>query len=95
MRHITLLRHRTLSTNHNVHVTSFMSFRRYRRILGHFDPSVGTEIILPPSGEEQKASIPIIGFSATFGRHDGLSLGSVFEEIVYHRDFLQMIKEQW
>ncbi|KAI6007292.1 P-loop containing nucleoside triphosphate hydrolase protein [Pisolithus albus] len=39
--------------------------------------------------------IPIIGFSATFSRHDGLALGSVFEEIVYHREFLQMIKEQW
>jgi ATP-dependent helicase IRC3 len=39
--------------------------------------------------------IPIIGFSATFSRHDGLALGSVFERIVYHRDFLEMIKEQW
>ncbi|KAL0951262.1 hypothetical protein HGRIS_007976 [Hohenbuehelia grisea] len=40
-------------------------------------------------------SIPIIGFSATFSRHDSLALGSVFERIVYHRDFLAMIKEQW
>jgi ATP-dependent helicase IRC3 len=39
--------------------------------------------------------IPIIGFSATFSRHDGVALGSVFERIVYHRDFLEMIKEQW
>jgi ATP-dependent helicase IRC3 len=39
--------------------------------------------------------IPIIGFSATFSRHDGLALGSVFQQIVYHRDFLEMIKEQW
>ncbi|KAG6851171.1 hypothetical protein H0H93_015181 [Arthromyces matolae] len=38
--------------------------------------------------------IPVIGFSATFSRHDGLALGSVFERIVYHRDFLEMIKEQ-
>lgn len=72
-----------------------LTFRRYRRILGHFDPSIGTGIIVPPSPQEKMTSIPIIGFSATFGRHDGLSLGSVFEEIVYHRDFLQMIKEQW
>jgi ATP-dependent helicase IRC3 len=41
------------------------------------------------------SSVPIIGFSATFGRHDGRALGSIFQEIVYHRDFLQMIKEQW
>jgi ATP-dependent helicase IRC3 len=40
-------------------------------------------------------AIPIIGFSATFSRHDGLALGSVFERIVYHRDFLEMIEEQW
>ncbi|KAF9237313.1 P-loop containing nucleoside triphosphate hydrolase protein [Melanogaster broomeanus] len=39
--------------------------------------------------------IPIIGFSATFSRHDGLALGSVFEKIVYHHGFLEMIKEQW
>lgn len=47
---------------------------------------------MPPS---VPCSIPIIGFSATFSRHDGLALGSVFEKIVYHRDFLDMIKEQW
>jgi ATP-dependent helicase IRC3 len=40
-------------------------------------------------------AIPLIGVSATFSRHDGLALGSVFEEIVYHNDFLAMIKEQW
>lgn len=40
-------------------------------------------------------AVPIFGFSATFSRHDGLALGSVFERIVYHRDFLDMIKEQW
>ncbi|PWN20620.1 P-loop containing nucleoside triphosphate hydrolase protein, partial [Microstroma glucosiphilum] len=39
--------------------------------------------------------IPIIGFSATFSRHDGLALGRVFDRIVYHRDFLEMIDEQW
>jgi ATP-dependent helicase IRC3 len=39
--------------------------------------------------------IPLVGFSATFSRHDGLALGSIFERIVYHRDFLEMIKEQW
>ncbi|KAL4070898.1 P-loop containing nucleoside triphosphate hydrolase protein [Scleroderma citrinum] len=66
----------------------------YRRILSHFDPAIKNpdptwSAPIPPH------SIPIIGFSATFSRHDGLALGSVFQEIVYHRDFLQMIKEQW
>ncbi|KZT59816.1 P-loop containing nucleoside triphosphate hydrolase protein [Calocera cornea HHB12733] len=51
---------------------------------------------LSPAREEQQSSkVPIIGFSATFSRHDGLALGKVFQRIVYHRDFLEMIREQW
>jgi hypothetical protein len=67
---------------------------RYRAILSHFHPDVqgpaacGTPPCVP-------RPVPILGFSATFSRHDGLALGSVFESIVYHRDFLEMIKEQW
>lgn len=67
---------------------------RYRRILSHFHSKIkhpDKQFKLP----ELPHKIPIIGFSATFSRHDGLALGSVFEKIVYHRDFLQMIKEQW
>ncbi|KAG6814073.1 hypothetical protein H0H92_003120 [Tricholoma furcatifolium] len=66
----------------------------YRRLLSHFHPSIKNpdptfEVPILPH------TIPIVGFSATFGRHDGLALGSIFERIVYHRDFLEMIKEQW
>ncbi|KAH8110070.1 P-loop containing nucleoside triphosphate hydrolase protein [Phellopilus nigrolimitatus] len=39
--------------------------------------------------------IPIIGFSATFSRHDGLALGSVFQDLVFHIDFLAMVKGGW
>lgn len=66
----------------------------YRRILSFFHPAI-------PSPESDshappiRDAVPIFGFSATFSRHDGLALGSVFERIVYHRDFLDMIKEQW
>ncbi|KZP10559.1 P-loop containing nucleoside triphosphate hydrolase protein [Athelia psychrophila] len=66
----------------------------YRKLLSRFD----TNIRNPDSDVEPPQLphlIPIIGFSATFSRHDGLALGSVFERIVYHRDFLEMIKEQW
>ncbi|KIY64218.1 P-loop containing nucleoside triphosphate hydrolase protein [Cylindrobasidium torrendii FP15055 ss-10] len=73
----------------------------YRRILSHFDPEIrhpdqkdeDFEDETPPPRTHQP--IPVIGFSATFSRHDGLALGSVFQRIVYHRDFLEMIKEQW
>jgi ATP-dependent helicase IRC3 len=34
--------------------------------------------------------VPIIGFSATFARHDGLALGTVFDRIVFHKDFLEV-----
>ncbi|KAI0735086.1 P-loop containing nucleoside triphosphate hydrolase protein [Earliella scabrosa] len=66
----------------------------YRRILSRFDAAIKSpdEDVQPPVLTHR---IPILGFSATFSRHDGLALGSVFEEIVYHRDFLEMIKEQW
>jgi ATP-dependent helicase IRC3 len=67
---------------------------RYRRLLSRFH----TAIKHPEASVEPlklRHAIPIIGFSATFSRHDGLALGSVFERIVYHRDFLEMIKEQW
>ncbi|KIM48248.1 hypothetical protein M413DRAFT_226262 [Hebeloma cylindrosporum] len=66
----------------------------YRRLLARFDPDIkhpDPDFMAPVLPHK----IPIIGFSATFGRHDGLALGSVFERIVYHRDFLDMIKEQW
>ena len=71
-----------------------MGLCSYRRILSHFNLDIKNPDphFVPPFIPH---SIPIIGFSATFSRHDGLALGSVFEKIVYHRDFLDMIKEQW
>ncbi|KAF5385447.1 hypothetical protein D9757_005321 [Collybiopsis confluens] len=66
----------------------------YIKLLSHFDPSIRN----PDPTFKAPAlphKIPIIGFSATMSRHDGIALGSVFERIVYHRDFLSMIKEQW
>jgi ATP-dependent helicase IRC3 len=70
------------------------SWSRYRRLLSHFDADIkNPDTEFQPPALTHK--IPIIGFSATFSRHDGLALGSVYQKIVYHQDFLQMIKEQW
>jgi ATP-dependent helicase IRC3 len=66
---------------------------RYRRLLSRFH--AGIKSPETPQGMPPVHNVPVIGFSATFGRHDGLALGSVFEEIVYHRDFVEMIAEQW
>jgi ATP-dependent helicase IRC3 len=65
---------------------------RYLSILAHFDPKIAEE---RNAEEIESSNVPIIGFSATFGRHDGRALGRIFQEIVYHRDFLQMIRDQW
>ncbi|TFK77148.1 P-loop containing nucleoside triphosphate hydrolase protein [Pluteus cervinus] len=66
----------------------------YRSLLSRFHAA-----IQHPDADSQPPApghtIPVIGFSATFSRHDGLALGSVFEQIVYHRDFLEMMKENW
>ncbi|KAJ3857816.1 P-loop containing nucleoside triphosphate hydrolase protein [Lentinula lateritia] len=66
----------------------------YLKLLSHFDSNIRNPDpnFKPPTLQHK---IPIIGFSATLSRHDGIALGSVFERIVYHRDFLSMIKDQW
>lgn len=77
--------------------------RSYRHILSRFNSSIESPYSVEGAEDETvnlavaplKHNVPIIGFSATFSRHDGLALGSVFDRIVYHRDFLDMIKEQW
>ncbi|KAJ2906739.1 DEAD DEAH box helicase, partial [Coemansia aciculifera] len=52
----------------------------YTRVLKHFQ------------GEEG----PFVwGCSATLHRHDGLRLSDVFEDIVYQKPFLEMIREGW
>lgn len=65
----------------------------YMSVLSHFHDGVQSSSDTICS--DKNFSVPIIGFSATFSRHDGVSLGRVFEEIVFHKDFLDMIDEQW
>ncbi|KAF2639638.1 P-loop containing nucleoside triphosphate hydrolase protein [Massarina eburnea CBS 473.64] len=37
----------------------------------------------------------LVGVSATFSRFDGRKLGTVIDHIVYHRDYIDMIDENW
>ncbi|EPQ29959.1 uncharacterized protein PFL1_02631 [Pseudozyma flocculosa PF-1] len=76
----------------------------YRDVLAHFDPDVANAANIDegdaasaddPADAPTGSKIPIVGFSATFTRHDGLALGKVFERIVFHKDFLEMIGEKW
>ena len=43
--------------------------------------------------KESKAVV--VGVSATLSRLDGLRLGAALDEIVYHRDYIEMIGEKW
>ncbi|KAF2719315.1 P-loop containing nucleoside triphosphate hydrolase protein [Polychaeton citri CBS 116435] len=42
-----------------------------------------------------KACPVLVGVSATFSRADGLSLGAAIDHIVYHKDYIDMIEDDW
>lgn len=44
---------------------------------------------------KRAASPVLVGVSATFSRFDGLKLGAAIDEIVYHRDYVNMIADKW
>ncbi|KAL2129927.1 hypothetical protein VTI74DRAFT_7091 [Chaetomium olivicolor] len=56
----------------------------YLKVLDHF----GLRTKRPDSPH-------LIGVSATFSRFDGLKLGAAIDEIVYHKDYVDMIGEKW
>ncbi|RHZ65947.1 DEAD/DEAH box helicase [Aspergillus thermomutatus] len=56
----------------------------YREVLRHF----GVDKV-------SKDSPALVGVSATFSRHDGLKLGAAIDHIVYHKDYMDMIEENW
>ncbi|KAI1876779.1 uncharacterized protein JN550_000851 [Neoarthrinium moseri] len=45
--------------------------------------------------QKREDSPALIGVSATFSRFDGLRLGAAIDEIVYHKDYVDMIGEKW
>ncbi|KAI9693176.1 MAG: hypothetical protein M1822_005172 [Bathelium mastoideum] len=57
---------------------------QYLSILEHFGLRHGGQ-----------SKVALIGVSATFSRLDGLSLGAVIDHIVYHKDYVDMINEEW
>lgn len=58
--------------------------RSYREALEYFG--------LNEVGDESPI---LVGVSATFSRFDGLKLGAAIDHIVYHKDYVDMIGEQW
>ncbi|KAI9793810.1 MAG: hypothetical protein M1833_000533 [Piccolia ochrophora] len=43
----------------------------------------------------KQTSPALVGVSATFSRFDGLRLGAAIDHIVYHKDYVDMIGEEW
>jgi len=43
----------------------------------------------------QLSSPALVGVSATLSRFDGLRLGAAIDQIVYHKDYIDMIGEKW
>ncbi|KAF2731491.1 P-loop containing nucleoside triphosphate hydrolase protein [Polyplosphaeria fusca] len=61
---------------------------QYLDVLQHFG--------LRHSADWTKVAAPaLVGVSATFSRFDGRKLGAVIDHIVYHRDYVEMIEENW
>ncbi|KAJ3186428.1 hypothetical protein HK101_009651 [Irineochytrium annulatum] len=60
------------------HHASAASYKRLLENIGVFSPD---------------SHILLLGCSATFRRHDGVSLSPVFDEVVFHRGFLNMIQQ--
>jgi len=46
-------------------------------------------------GTKRSDSPHLVGVSATFSRTDGLRLGAAIDEIVYHKDYIDMIGDKW
>jgi ATP-dependent helicase IRC3 len=44
---------------------------------------------------KQDSSPSLVGVSATFSRFDGLKLGVAIDQIVYHKDYVDMIGDKW
>jgi ATP-dependent helicase IRC3 len=55
----------------------------YLKILEHF------------GAKTKDSKAVVVGVSATLSRLDGLKLGTALDEIVYHRDYIEMIGEKW
>ncbi|KAF7558743.1 hypothetical protein G7046_g5420 [Stylonectria norvegica] len=45
--------------------------------------------------EKRENSPNLVGVSATFSRFDGVKLGAAIDEIVYHKDYVDLISKKW
>lgn len=94
MRHI-MRRHRGKSHPRR-QPTVLISCYSYIKLLSYFNSDVKSFDEEPTAPHSSQAvNVPIIGFTATFSRHDQLALSRVFQEIVYHQDVIDMLEAGW
>lgn len=62
--------------------------RSYLDVLDHFS-------LLDKDAVAAGETPALVGVSATFSRADGLGLGKCIDHIVYHKDYVDMIKDEW
>ncbi|KAG8925733.1 hypothetical protein FRC00_003685, partial [Tulasnella sp. 408] len=70
----------------------------YVKILSLFNSEIAAfhhsnSLISTSSLSSGQLAVPILGFSATFARQDDLELGSVFQDVVYHKNYAEMRDE--
>lgn len=63
--------------------------KAYLEVLGHFGISDKKDT------EDVESKPALVGVSATLSRLDGVALGKVIKHIVYHKDYVEMIGENW
>ncbi|WWD08652.1 hypothetical protein V865_006765 [Kwoniella europaea PYCC6329] len=63
------------------------------KLLHYFNREIDLPARIEPyTLEHPSAKVPIVGFSATLARHDGLSLLPVYQKLVYHQDISYMLE---
>ena len=69
--------------------------RSYRQALDHFGLSSRENDDAATNATTAKDSPVLVGVSATFSRFDGVKLGAAIDHIVYHKDYVDMIDDDW
>ncbi|GAA5954131.1 hypothetical protein JCM21900_002899 [Sporobolomyces salmonicolor] len=58
-------------------------------------PDDPPEPVVAQLDDQGRMRVPLLGFTATWGRADGLALGKLFQKIVWHGEWLDMIEGRW
>jgi len=67
--------------------------KAYLEVLEHF--GISDKQQREEEDVEKKSTPALVGVSATLSRLDGVALGKVIKHIVYHKDYVEMIGENW